>query len=268
MSVANDSIDAATAELAKLKANLKMSKQVQIRSVGETSLMKATAHTWFNNHRKNLAFIGDEVLSAVDSRFHSLLESGDINSSRKSVLENITQLRKELIALRKGIITFDASSSHNNTEDSPPDFSRLISDELMKAVLVRRWIECSICVKNKANLAATVMIGGLVEGLLISKFNQESDPSRIYKAKSAPKDRVTGKVKQLSDWKLNDLINLAHELTWISKPTRDIGSVLRDYRNYIHPHKEVSEKVTIQPEDASMFWEIAKNITRQLVGAI
>jgi hypothetical protein len=60
-------------------------------------------------------------------------------------------------------------------------------------------------------------------------------------------------------------LSVAHELKWITPTVEDIGDVLRDYRNYIHPHKQYSEKVSLAPEDAKILWEISKNITRQLL---
>jgi hypothetical protein len=40
---------------------------------------------------------------------------------------------------------------------------------------------------------------------------------------------------------------------------------LRDYRNYIHPEKERSHGVTLSPDDATMFWEATKTLSRELL---
>ena len=64
---------------------------------------------------------------------------------------------------------------------------------------------------------------------------------------------------------LNDYISVAHELGWITVSAKDIGHVLRDYRNYIHPQKQLSENVSLGPEDAALFWDISKGISRQLL---
>jgi hypothetical protein len=44
-----------------------------------------------------------------------------------------------------------------------------------------------------------------------------------------------------------------------------VGVVLRDYRNYIHPQKELSHGVTLVPDDAGVLWEVAKSISKQLL---
>jgi len=44
-----------------------------------------------------------------------------------------------------------------------------------------------------------------------------------------------------------------------------VGEVLRDYRNYIHPQKELSNGIVLRTEDASILWEVAKGISHQLL---
>jgi hypothetical protein len=134
----------------------------------------------------------------------------------------------------------------------------------MKEILRRRWTECCACIGANAPLAACVMMGGLLEGLLLSRVNSQSNKSPIFTAAAAPKDKQ-GKTLPLKDWKLNNYIDVAHELRWISQTLKDMGGVLRDYRNYIHPQKELSEKISLSVGDANILWEISKNIARQVL---
>jgi len=67
------------------------------------------------------------------------------------------------------------------------------------------------------------------------------------------------------DWTLQHYIDVAHELGWISATAKDIGVVLRDYRNYIHPHKELTHGISLSKNDATLLWEISKSITRQVL---
>jgi hypothetical protein len=46
---------------------------------------------------------------------------------------------------------------------------------------------------------------------------------------------------------------------------KDVSVVLRDYRNYIHPQKELSHGVSLTTPDAQILWEIGKSISRQLL---
>jgi len=134
----------------------------------------------------------------------------------------------------------------------------------MQSILGQRWRECVICVNSGAPLAATVMKGGILEGLLLAKINQLPNQAPVFTAASEPKDKA-GKTLPLKDWTLKNYIDVAHELKWISTTAKDVGEVMRDYRNYIHPQKELSHGVTLVDADAQMLWEIAKSVIRQVL---
>jgi hypothetical protein len=135
----------------------------------------------------------------------------------------------------------------------------------MRKVLARRWEECTRCVSAKAPLAATVMMGGLLEALLLARVHRQNDKSSVFRAASAPRDGKTGKSLMLQEWTLRNYIDVAHELGWITSSAKDLGEVVRDYRNYIHPHKELTHGVHLGDHDARLFWEVAKGIARQLL---
>ena len=76
----------------------------------------------------------------------------------------------------------------------------------------------------------------------------------------------TGNKKQLLEWRLKDYIDVAHEMGWISQTGKDVGHVLRDYRNFIHPYKEFSNNINLSKSDAHILWDVTKSICRQLIG--
>jgi hypothetical protein len=151
------------------------------------------------------------------------------------------------------------------TPDQAPDFSPLIGDPKMQRILRDRWDECICCIAAGAPLAATVMMGGLLETLLLARFNRETDKAPIFHAVTAPRDSKTKKTLPLKEWTLRNYLDVAHELGWISKSTKDVGEVLRDSRNYVHPYKQASHDVTVTTNDATLFWQISKEISRQLL---
>ena len=108
------------------------------------------------------------------------------------------------------------------------------------------------------------MMGGLLEGLLLARINQLTDKRPVFTAASAPKDR-TGSTLRLNEWGLKNYLDVAHEVVWISKTTKDIGEVVRDYRNYIHPQTEHSHGINLTTDDARTLWEVAKSVVRQVV---
>lgn len=268
MSSAEIAIEHSIKEIDNLKKNLSRKKTRQIQSAEEKALLKATSQSWFNNHRKVISFIGNILLNPIDQNYHFILESANKNASRSLIVSKLTESKKKILSLQKNLIEITLAENTIKTENALPDFTPIVSNPQMREILRNRWRECSICIDNNAHLAATVMIGGLIESLLIMRINQVQDKSTIYKAKSVPKDKTNNKPKPISEWKLTELIDLAYELKWISKSTKDISNILREYRNYIHPHKEFADNISLNKDDATMFWEIAKNITRQLTGTI
>jgi len=264
MSSPQDSLDSAITEIERLKNKLKKGKSKQVSISDERVLIKVTAQTWFKNHRQHLLIIDEKKLLSVDSEYKVLLIASDRLPARNRLIERTKNTKKQLIELRSAYATALLNPSTQHTSDQPPRFDSLIGDLQMQSILTKRWNECTNCLSSNAPLAATVMMGGLLEGLLLAKVNQTVNKGPVFTAKAAPKDK-SGQPLKLKDWGLKDFIEVAHELTWISQPTMVISNVLRDYRNYIHPHKEHALGISISPSDARMFWEITKNIARQLL---
>ena len=137
----------------------------------------------------------------------------------------------------------------------------------MQIILQRRWDEVERCLSSQLNLAATAMMGGLLESPLLAKINGSPDKAAVSKAKSAPRDK-TGKTLMLPEWKLIHMVEVAHELRWITKSAEDVRNALRDFQNYIHPHKEYTDGISILDEDARMFWEVTKSIARHVLTSV
>jgi len=249
----------------KLRNVFKKKKSIQIRSVEERDFLKATALAWFNKNRLLLvSTIGEPSLKPTDDLFKTLLLLAGKACARSKVDQLLKEIKTSLANLRIEKITQLSTSSQQNSSDNPPDFSRLVIDKEMVAILERRWKECVACVTMQVSLSAIVMMGGLIETLLLTRFLQFSDKKIIFKTKMAPKDK-TGTALQFKDWALKNYIDVAHELGWISQTEKDLGEVLRDYRNYIHPFKEKSHGIQIKPNDSMILWEVAKSISRQII---
>ena len=265
---AQDAIDAASKESQRLRKGLSKRSDKQVRSDDEKQVAKATAQSWFRNHRTIITSVLDEdYVKEIDQQFKMLLSATNRAASRTKYVSTLKQIEKllgQLQAERVVELASHPTTAKTTTTDSPPVFSTLASDAKMQAILCCRWQECVKCVNVGAPLAATVMMGGLLEGLLLAKFNQLVDKSAVFKAATAPKDRA-GNTLKLNEWGLKNYMDVAHELDWISKTAKDIGEVVRDYRNYIHPQKEFSHGISISPDDARMLWEVAKTVTVQIL---
>lgn len=162
------------------------------------------------------------------------------------------------------LLDLQGGLKQSELNDEAPNFSTLIADKNLVNILRNRWDECDICVRNNAPLAAVIMMGGLVESLLLIKVKSAVDQLKIQNSKSAPKDKNRN-VRPYSEWSLAHLIELSSELDWITKPTRDISAVLKEYRNFIHPHREHAAEVKISAGDSKLFWAVSKEIVRQII---
>jgi hypothetical protein len=236
MTPAVSALEAAITEVSRLETILRNGRpRVQVTLSDERSLAKATAHAWFTTHREPISsVVSDTATGPIDASYKIILESSERAGARTKYLSTLKALKRNLIRLRSDCASMP--STHITTADQSPDFAPLISDLTMQRILVARWDECFRCVKSNVPLAATVMMGGLLEALLLARINREPVKSGIFTAKTAPKD-YSKKTKPLPEWTLRDYIEVAHELNWITVSAKDVGAVLRDYRNYIHPQK-------------------------------
>jgi hypothetical protein len=257
------SIESAIAEVTRLRNMLHKGRNRQVRSSDERALVRATGHTWFQNHRPAFATLqNDATLRSVDQGFTTLLEWADQNTTRAKYRELLQTIKGELVKLRSSGILVAGS-----VDPQRPRFVGLISDAKMLAILERRWTETLACKRVNAHLAATVMLGGLLEALFLARINRLSDQSPVFAARTAPKDKA-GKTKSLKEWGLKDYLDVANELKWIRQSAKDVGQVLRDYRNYIHPEKELSHGITVDGQDTAMFVNVFCSIADQIIASV
>lgn len=117
--------------------------------------------------------------------------------------------------------------------DATPDFGRLVQNDEMASVLKFRWEEAQRCVQAKAYLAAIVIMGSLLEGVLLAKI--QAHPGDANTAKSAPRDHQKNRARRFRDWGLSAMIDVAHEKGWIRGDVKEFSHAIRNYRNLVHP---------------------------------
>lgn len=256
-------IEGAIGELDRVRKLLGKLKVRQIRNPEHRDFLRATAFSWFRNRRGSIAAsIPANLLDAIDHPYQIILEATERDSAKSTFAYAVKEAREALITARTQVLT---ATPLPPSVDAAPDFSPLALDPLMQAILVRRWDECKRCLDVGAPLAATVMMGGLLEALFVSRANKLSDKSKLFATIAVPIDPKTKKPLDLRQWTLAPYIDVGRDLKWISRSAKDIAAILRDYRNYIHPEKERSHGVTLSPDDARMFWEVTKTLSRELL---
>jgi hypothetical protein len=258
-------LDDLVREIDRVRQVLTKIKVPQISNAEQRDFLKATALSWFQTRRPSI--VGDlpqDTLTSIDAPYRVILDAAERRSSKNTFVVAAKAPRTALIAAR-GSILVAVPVTVQRTVDSPPAFGSLVGDATMQAILDRRWGECKRCIDAGAPLAATVMMGGLLEALLVARANKLSDKSKLFKAAATPIDPKTKKPLDLRQWMLGPYIDVGHELKWISNSAKHVAVILRDYRNYIHPEKERSHGITLSPDDATMFWELTKTLSRELL---
>jgi hypothetical protein len=242
---------------------LKKIKTPQVRNGEHRDFFRATALTWFQVRRPAVAQdMPDDIVDAIDNPYRTILNATEKHSSKSTYVTAAKLAKRALVDARSHALVPRPTA---RTGDSAPSFAPLAADPGMQSILERRWDECRRCISAGAPLAATVMMGGLLEALLVSRANKLSDKSKLFKASATPIDPKTKKPLDLRQWMLAPYIDVGHELRWISHSAKNVAVILRDYRNYVHPEKERSHGVTLSPDDAAMLWEITKTLSRELL---
>lgn len=118
------------------------------------------------------------------------------------------------------------------------DVGQIVKDVPFGAQLSRRLDEARICWDNGAYLAAIIMLGSLLEGVLY-------DFARTHSSSGA----------QLDD-NLQRLIDLASERGWVAKDVVDYANVLRDHRNLVHPRKQHRSGHAPDTDSVRISWNV------------
>lgn len=265
MAELDELIDQAIDGINRIGPVIRRQRGKQVAAKEPKLLVKATAMMWFKSIRPELSQIAGLVgLAELDANYRKLLSASECAASKTRYMAMLREIKPALVVLRADVISHPLDL--DSADVPPPDFGSLVHDPAMQAVLRRRWQEARLCIQAGAYLAATVMMGSLLEALLLARVNSSVDKSPVFKAKTAPKDR-SGNPLQLREWTLRHYIDVAHELGWIRQSARDVGEVLRDYRNYVHPAKEFAHNMVLDARDTDMFWAICVKLSSQVLSS-
>jgi hypothetical protein len=266
MPTVHEVIDAAINETTAASRRVSKIKASQVRGVDEVATLKATSQTWFHTHRPVVVEKSAATdVTSVDVCFRTILDATARHAAKTTYVDALKAAKAALILLRSAVLTAPVADPITNTDDHAPDFSPLAGNLQMRDILARRWSECSKCVTADAHLAAVVMMGGLLEALFVARANKMADKTPLTSATNAPKDKNTGKTTNYQDWMLDSYIKVGFELGWITESAKDIADKLKEYRNFVHPAKELRYGVTLGHNDSSIFWQVTKALTRQLL---
>jgi len=143
------------------------------------------------------------------------------------------------------------------------DISKLNLDLSFETVIQQRLKEIELSLNSGASLSVIFLCGSTLEGLLLNIATQ--NPQKFNTSKSAPKNS-DGKVKQLHEWTLDNLINVAYDAGLIKLDIKKFGHTLKDFRNYIHPRQQASQNFNPDKHTAEISWKVLQATIANLIG--
>lgn len=117
-----------------------------------------------------------------------------------------------------------------------------ISDDSFQDILKRDFQELTKCREAKSSKSVLILSGSILEALLTDYF-QENLPAGYT-------------TKTILETSLSILLDLAETEKIISKSEKSLASVIKDYRNLIHPGREVRKKESFDHETAELAFSI------------
>ncbi len=162
-------------------------------------------------------------------------------------------------------LTSQKTNGISAMKDPVPNFHSLSSNSRLVEILTERWNEAQKCVAEELYVAAIIMIGSLLEGVLYAKI--KSNWASAKQSSRAPTDSKRS-VKKLSRWKLSEMIDVAHDCQWIQKHAVDFSGtlhILRDYRNIVHPRKQLKSGITPDVDTCAMAWPVVRAAINDLI---
>lgn len=179
----------------------------------------------------------------------------------------LTELSKrwvrDFLAGDKAVISL-SRQTYLNKSIGAIDVNKLIISAKLKKVVEERVVETQKCMNARAPLAAIFLCGSTLEGVLLSYATRH--PAAMNAAVASPKDRITGSVLPLKDWKLSALIDVSKEIGLIDEDTSKFSSSLREFRNYIHPNQQATKNFSPTMATAEMCFKVLQSAIVQLEG--
>ncbi len=130
----------------------------------------------------------------------------------------------------------------------------LAIDPGLAALIQQRVDEAKIAGEQKMPLATIFLLGSALEGLLLAY--QQKDKEGFGRTKAGKQQR--------KEWTLDPLIDASAELNILGNDVKEFGFALRNFRNYIHPRKQIKEDFSPTEDTANLCLQVFKVAFSQL----
>ena len=144
-----------------------------------------------------------------------------------------------------------------------PSIDKLPVPAPISAIIQERLDEVQLCFSQGAYLSVVFLSGSILEAVLLGAA--ENNPKLFNQSQSSPKHN--GKVKRFNDWHLSDFIDTAHEIGLLEHDVKALSHQLRDFRNYIHPHKQIESGFRPDEHTATICFQVLKAALASISGS-
>lgn len=134
------------------------------------------------------------------------------------------------------------------------DFS-FIKDKKLKEIIERDYSEIVKGFATERYKSVIILCGGSLEALLLYRLRENEQAAK--KSNKAPKEDI-------EKWDLNNLIDVATDIKIIENPAiKKLSHSVREYRNLIHPGRELRSGLKVEPEEAKIAFEVLNILIRE-----
>ena len=135
-----------------------------------------------------------------------------------------------------------------------PNLGELPVASEVSSIIQDRLDEAQLCFSTGAYLSTILLCGSILEAVLLGAAGK--DPKTFNQSKASPKR--DGKVKGFSEWKLAEFIDVAHDVGLLGPDVRGFSHELRNFRNYIHPHKQIESGFKPDEHTATICFQVLR----------
>lgn len=157
--------------------------------------------------------------------------------------------------------TPDSSADSRTPNRTMPAFG-FMQHAKLKKIVERDYSELKRVKTVGATKSRYTLCGGLIEALLLDALLRNE--SKANSAKRSPKLKGGSQVKPLAEWNLGELIDVAVELQVIETDAEQFSHGVRNYRNLIHPGKEMQSNQKVAVEEADIAEKVLEIVIREL----
>lgn len=220
----------------------------------EGSMAVILRQIWAKEPAEDVAKLNLDLLERRS--LNNLREAKTPSGYERTANEKVTTLMREALEPHLGSADLDFLGK---------DFDTVNLDSVAKELTVQQVIQARLdeidkALEAEAPLAVVFLVGSTLEGLLHDVSMQQTDTWTA--SPSAPKEK--GKIKNIRQWTLTELITVAKSLGVLSEDVAVHAHQVRNFRNYIHPRQQLREQFEPRMETARIAQQVLRGTLRDL----